>query len=154
MAFPEKLYSLRKKHGLSQEELAQELNVSRQAISKWESGQSTPESEKLLIISEYFQVSLDYLLKDGPMESSPAPQSEESTPPLRLHIHWLPGMVLLLAGVICLVLWGIISILSPSVSAKLAASSAIHIDGNGIWLALSLAAILIGMGLLLKGTKP
>lgn len=60
----EKIYSLRKKSGLSQEQLASELNVSRQAISKWEADSSVPESEKLIAFSEYFQVSVDYLIKD------------------------------------------------------------------------------------------
>ena len=45
MALPEKLYALRKKSGLSQEQLAEALNVSRQAISKWEGGSATPESD-------------------------------------------------------------------------------------------------------------
>lgn len=63
MALPEKLYTLRKKSGLSQEQLAEALNVSRQAISKWEGGSATPESDKLLALSNYFGVSLDYLLK-------------------------------------------------------------------------------------------
>ena len=48
MALPEKLYTLRKKSGLSQEQLAEALNVSRQAISKWEGGSAMPESDKLL----------------------------------------------------------------------------------------------------------
>ena len=48
MALPEKLYTLRKKSGLSQEQLAEALNVSRQAISKWEGGSTMPESDKLL----------------------------------------------------------------------------------------------------------
>ena len=60
----EKLYKLRKNSGLSQEQLAEQLNVSRQAISKWESGTAVPESEKLVAISNYFSVSVDYLLKD------------------------------------------------------------------------------------------
>ena len=64
MALSDKLYMLRKKSGLSQEQLEEQLIVSRQAISKWESGQSVPESEKLIAISNYFDVSLDYLLKD------------------------------------------------------------------------------------------
>jgi len=54
MELSEKLYSLRKKSGLSQEQLAEQLGVSRQAISKWESGQSVPESEKLIAISNFF----------------------------------------------------------------------------------------------------
>ena len=64
MNLSEKLYALRKKSGLSQEQLAERLNVSRQAISKWESGVSIPETEKLIAISAYFKVSLDYLVKE------------------------------------------------------------------------------------------
>ena len=59
-----KIYRLRKNSGLSQEQLAEQLNVSRQEISKWESGTVVPESEKLVLISNYFGVSVDYLLKD------------------------------------------------------------------------------------------
>ena len=71
MALPEKLYALRKKSGLSQEQLAEALNVSRQAISKWEGGSATPESDKLLALSNYFGVSLDYLLKGGAPDAAP-----------------------------------------------------------------------------------
>ena len=66
MEFYEKLRKLRKEHAMSQEEFAQQLNVSRQAVSKWESGQGFPETDKLLIIGNIFGVSIDYLLKsDG-----------------------------------------------------------------------------------------
>ena len=65
MEFSEKLQQLRKQKGLTQEELAQSLYVSRTAISKWESGQSVPESDKLIVISDFFGVSLDYLLKEN-----------------------------------------------------------------------------------------
>jgi len=68
MKFYEKLQKLRKEKGLSQEELAEMLGVSRQSVSKWESGVTYPETEKLLIISEIFGVTLDSLLKDGDME--------------------------------------------------------------------------------------
>ena len=64
MALSEKLYELRKKDGLSQEQLAERLGVSRQAVSKWESGKAVPESDTLISISEYFDVSLDYLMKE------------------------------------------------------------------------------------------
>lgn len=62
MEFHKKLYELRKKHGISQEELADKLNVSRQTISKWELGESTPDMEKLRGLSDYFDVSLDELV--------------------------------------------------------------------------------------------
>lgn len=64
MTFSEKLYQLRKARGLSQENLAGHLGVSRQAVQKWETGASTPDVGNLVAISEYFQVSLDSLLKD------------------------------------------------------------------------------------------
>lgn len=69
MTFGEKLYKLRKENGLSQEALAEKLNTSRQAISKWENGQGFPETEKLLLIGNIFEVSIDYLLKDTPQKS-------------------------------------------------------------------------------------
>jgi len=65
MKFNEKLQKMRKEKGLSQETLAEMLDVSRQAISKWESGQSYPETDKLIIISDIFGVTVDSLLKDG-----------------------------------------------------------------------------------------
>ncbi len=62
MSFAENLKQLRKEKGLSQEEFAEIMNVSRQAVSKWEQGESFPEVEKLLFLSSKFNVSLDYLM--------------------------------------------------------------------------------------------
>ena len=59
----ENLKALRKAKGLSQEELADRVGVSRQAVSKWESGQSMPDLDKVILLSEYFSVTTDYLLK-------------------------------------------------------------------------------------------
>ncbi|GAA0061816.1 helix-turn-helix domain-containing protein [Clostridium sp. CTA-1] len=64
MAFSNKLYSLRKQKGLSQDELGSKLNVSRQTISKWELGETTPELEKLIALGDFFEVSLDELVMD------------------------------------------------------------------------------------------
>ncbi|MCI9463655.1 MAG: helix-turn-helix transcriptional regulator [Lachnospiraceae bacterium] len=64
MKFNEKLLALRKKQGLSQEELGMELQVSRQTISKWESGQSYPDFQRLVLLSDYLGISLDELVKD------------------------------------------------------------------------------------------
>lgn len=65
MNLSEKLQLLRKKNGLSQEELADKLGISRQAISKWESGQSMPDLNKLVILSELYNVTIDSLVKDS-----------------------------------------------------------------------------------------
>ena len=62
MEFNHKLYELRKQKGLSQEELANKLNVSRQTVSKWELGDSTPDMEKLIGLSDLFDISLDELV--------------------------------------------------------------------------------------------
>lgn len=62
MTMGEKLQLLRKSRGLSQEQLAAELDVSRQAISKWECGDSTPDLDKLRAICTYFGVTADYLI--------------------------------------------------------------------------------------------
>ncbi|MBR2054212.1 MAG: helix-turn-helix transcriptional regulator [Clostridia bacterium] len=64
MILADKIISLRKKMGWSQEELAHQLNVSRQAVSKWESAQSVPDLERVLQLSQLFGVTTDYLLKD------------------------------------------------------------------------------------------
>ena len=65
MDFSEKLAVLRKEKGLSQEALAEMLNISRQAVSRWESALSFPETEKIIALSEIFGVTVDSLLKKG-----------------------------------------------------------------------------------------
>lgn len=62
MSFAENLRLIRKEKNISQEELAEIIGVSRQAISKWEQGSAYPEMEKLLLLTKYFNVSLDYLM--------------------------------------------------------------------------------------------
>ena len=68
MNFSEKLFELRKKSGLSQEELADKINVSRQTISKWEMNQSSPEMDKLMALSEIFNISIDELVGNKRLE--------------------------------------------------------------------------------------
>ena len=68
MEFAEKLIALRKSRELTQEQLAEQLNVSRQSISKWESGQVIPEVEKIVELSKAFDVTVDYLLKPSEID--------------------------------------------------------------------------------------
>ena len=64
MIFSEKLQFIRKNHGFTQENLAEKLNVSRQAVAKWESGQAFPDIFNLIQISDLFHVTVDYLVKN------------------------------------------------------------------------------------------
>jgi len=102
MAFHENLVHLRKKANLSQEQLAESLNVTRQAISKWESGLSTPDVDKLLQLSDIFQVPLDQLLKT----LKPIQKEEKAGHDLYtiltfagLIVLWVTGMVLMIINV-------------------------------------------------------
>lgn len=82
MILADKIITLRKKNGWSQEELAEKVGVSRQAISKWESAQSVPDLDKILRMSEIFGVTTDFLLKDE-METEEYTGSTEHDSPLR-----------------------------------------------------------------------
>ncbi len=81
MSLAARITELRKARGWSQEELAEQLGVSRQSVSKWESEAATPDIEKIVKLSEIFGVSTDYLIKgtEGKTETSPEPE-RESTP--------------------------------------------------------------------------
>ncbi|MBR2042659.1 MAG: helix-turn-helix transcriptional regulator [Oscillospiraceae bacterium] len=78
MILADKIIELRKKAGYSQEELAEKMGVSRQSVSKWEGALSIPDLDKILLMSEIFGVSTDYLLKDELGDEIPAPKEEIS----------------------------------------------------------------------------
>ena len=65
---------------------------------------------------------------------------------------WLLGIIVSVGGIICLILWGLLSIINPVASNQISESSMISIDGNGIYLILCIAAIIVGAVLLLKNT--
>ena len=100
MTMGEKILSLRKARGWSQEELADRVGVTRQAVSRWESGQAKPDADKIIAICDLFGVSADYLLRDISGRAEP---SEEKLPPdSGFTARQLVGSVLLLVGVIAL----------------------------------------------------
>ncbi|MCL2421040.1 MAG: helix-turn-helix domain-containing protein [Defluviitaleaceae bacterium] len=70
MTLAEKIQILRKQKGISQEDLAEQMNITRQAVSKWEQGESTPDVENIIRLSEILSVSTDYLLKDHTAEAA------------------------------------------------------------------------------------
>ena len=78
MTFGQKLQQLRRTRGMSQEDLAGQLSVTRQTISKWELDQSTPDLPYLAAISEFFGVSTDYLIKEQDAPNDSAPQISQA----------------------------------------------------------------------------
>ena len=105
MEFGEKLQMLRKARGWSQEELAQQINVSRQALSKWESGASIADTENVIALSRLFGVSTDYLLLcESEAASAPAagsaPTKESKWPVPR--IVWLVILLVAVVGLIAM----------------------------------------------------
>ena len=79
MEFSNRLYELRKQKGLSQEELAGRIHVSRQTVSKWELGDSTPDLEKLVALGDLFEISLDEMVLGIKAESEQIPVEKTET---------------------------------------------------------------------------
>lgn len=98
MSLAKKMIELRKQNGLSQQDLADRLGVSRQAISRWETGAVQPLADSVKSLAQVFQVSTDYLLNDDldtptpPPTAQPAPPQENPSPPGSTgngSWHWL-----------------------------------------------------------------
>lgn len=109
MALSETIYRLRTEHGLSQGDLAAELDVSRQSISKWETGSSVPELDKLVAMSRLFGVTLDELVLDEAQsngaEGVKAPEPEEKPAEhSRSMTQTVVGAVLLAVGALAFIL--------------------------------------------------
>lgn len=146
----QKIYALRRKNGLSQEQLAEKIGVSRQAVSKWEGGLSTPELEKIKALSECFQVSIDELTgnqttgasgegANGTEDPAPCKTGESKT-----------GICLCLIGAVCLLLFGILTVLHPSSVSQISESSTLTLNGTGILIALFVLFMVLGVILILK----
>ena len=105
MNFAEKMIELRKQQNLSQQDLADRLGVSRQAISRWETGAVQPLADSVKSLAQVFQVSTDYLLNDDldtltlPHSPQPAPPQEKPTP-TRKHRKWLLALAALAAAAV------------------------------------------------------
>ena len=91
MKLSDKLIALRKENGWSQEDFAEKVDVSRQAISRWENGTALPDAQNLLRISKLFNVSADYLLNDDQEDKMDIPggetAAEEIKPSVRKRIR-------------------------------------------------------------------
>ena len=136
MILADKIIDLRKKNGWSQEELADKLNVSRQAVSKWESAQSMPDLQRILQMAQLFGVTTDYLLKDDMEAEEKAEQSESDTSLRRVTIQEANefiatqekasgrialGVLLCILSPICLICLAGVSSVSPAALSDTAA---------------------------------
>ena len=101
MTLGERLIQLRAKAGLSQDDLAERLGVSRQSVSKWENNVSVPDLDKLVKLGEVFGVSLDELVRGNvPGPADPIAKAGVTAEELRLHRQRLLGLLLLFASVL------------------------------------------------------
>lgn len=118
MTFSEKLIRLRKREGISQEELASYLEVSRQAVSRWEQGTALPDAGNLLKLRQRFGVSVDWLLEDAKSWEAQADRpvapeaSEEAVPKVRKSV--LPWAIPLGISTLGLLLLGIFASVFPA----------------------------------------
>ena len=97
MNLADRIQSLRKTKGISQEQLADQIGVSRQAVSKWESEQSTPDLDKIILLSDFFDVTTDYLLKG----IEPAKDHRDKSKDLTSKILYVVSTALIFIGLFC-----------------------------------------------------
>ena len=135
----ENIYTLRRKAGLSQEQLAERLEVTRQTISKWEGGHSVPDLEKLQAMAAVFGVTLDELTgTEVPAPRQQAPKSDKT------------GLVLCITGAIGLVVLALLSTAAPQTVNNLNESSVVTLNGSGLLMCLAAVVMALGGWLLLK----
>ena len=151
MTLSEKLYNLRRKQGLSQEGLAEKLDCSRQVISKWENGTTTPDAEMLQKYSELFGVSIDYLVKEDIEEPTSVQPTEKNSGNKKLL--GILGIVISLLGCVSLIVFGAITVLNSETADKIAESSVIVIDGTFIAMLTSVLFVVFGATILIKTMK-
>ena len=154
MILADKIITLRKKAGWSQEELASQLGVTRQSVSKWEGAQSVPDLDKVVPMSRLFGVSTDYLLKDE-LEEEEFVESEADEAPLRrvtmeqaaryLALRKACAPKIALAVAMCIVSPVVIIFLSAMADAGLGSISEDLAAGLGVSVILVLVAIAVGM---------
>ena len=145
----ERIHQFRRKCGLSQEQLAEKIGVSRQAVSKWESGTSTPELEKLIALSACFHITLDELVREPELTEDRKETSEQAKIP-KVAVETKIGIGLCLAGAVCLIFAGLMMLIRPSAAEQLNAASTITLRGSGILLILCILSMIAGLALILR----
>ena len=148
----EKLYQLRRARGFSQEQLAERIGVSRQTISKWEGGLSTPDLEKLIALADCFEISLDSLVRESgnPLQEEVPEASTSAAADSAEQIRRITGFVLLLLGAASLVIAVLLLFLNPQTMESIGGSFAVTIDGSGMVYGLCILAMVVGVYLVIR----
>ena len=146
MTLGEKLQRLRQARGMSQEELAARMGVSRQAVSRWELNIALPDTENVVRLSELFGVTTDYLLKEREAEENPSPEPGIPASKDRYSAQQRGGGILLALSLFGLLIMGILSSIQPTVSYYLDGSVAA--DGLIAWVRAHDLMWLLGLCLL------
>ncbi len=144
------IYNLRRKQGLSQEQLAEKLGVSRQSVSKWEGGQSTPDLDKLIALADCFGVTLDELVRGTGGGENPKTEESPAQAPGKLTPSVLAGFLFLGVCVICLAVTGVVWLTNPEAIDIINASSNLTINGSGLIFTLCVLGMMFGVYLILK----
>lgn len=131
MKFQEKLYTLRKAAGMTQNDLAEKLNVSRQAVSRWEMGTAMPDVENLITISDLFGVTLDELLKEPAQQPEPVQQKAEVYYWDYVPSKWWLPLVLAGVALVCDYLWIFLYATFPAASETINEATS---DTRFLWL--------------------
>lgn len=139
MTLPEKILELRAAKGLSQGDLAERLEVSRQSVSKWETGQSVPDLDKIIKLADLFGVTVDELVREStpPRPPSPQPTPEPQVVCAERRSVLSPTQIV---GIVLMVFGGITTLLAFAVNAKL--------------LLLGLSLVVLGLPLVLAKKHP
>ncbi len=151
MILADKIITLRKKNGWSQEELAEKVGVSRQAISKWEGAQSVPDLDKILRLSEIFGVTTDFLLKDE-IETEEYTNSTTEDSPLRsvsmeeanAYLAYKRSAAVKIAGGVLLCILSPICLIFLGVLADAGKMTEVIASAIGVCVLLGLIAVAVG----------
>lgn len=138
MTFGEKLQMLRTRRGLSQDALAEALDVSRQAVSQWERNETLPETEKVIRLSRYFSVTTDYLLLDE-VQSPTGNGGNKRSPAAGLGMWFSRRGWLLGVGLVVLGVWLLLGLTRGDAPAMMRN----YMDGGKSWIQ---AAVLLAYG--------
>ena len=152
MTLAEKILSLRTQRGMSQDDLAEKLEVSRQSVSKWETAQSTPDLDKIIKLADLFGVSVDQLVRDGERPQPPEPpqpqtvyveRRQELSPIQKLGIVMeVSGVALAVIGLMGapLLIWAAAALVILGLPLLLARKHPFLITG---WLAVALSCLVL-----------